>query len=239
MVDSKAHKFFLENYPAYATKLPKIEGAVAKLDPDKDWDLMDSWADDYMIIFDRRLSYLYEAYANNEIEEALKSIKALDEAFWKYRAQLDKYFGLSVSSWLSAPHDASKKAETLEEAHALCLRALKNPFVNSAREEFEELLEALLDFTKDNSDPYKNPYFQNIVSMGDRALPYILKGLVKNPAILLPALEIISGEKPVIKNKGTLEDIIAAWIQWGIYKKYLPEEEEETSPGRPSTLSVH
>lgn len=240
MVNYINHKFFLENYPAFATKLPKLEGSVAKLNPEKDYDLIDSWAEDYMIIFDCRLSYLREAYAHNEIEEALESIKALDQAFWQYRPQLDKYFGLSVSSWLSAPHDSSKTASTLEEAHELCLEALRNPFVNSAKDEFEEMLEALLDLSKDGSDPYQNSYFQNIVSMGDRALPYILRGLVKNPAILLPALEVIAGEKPIIKTNGTLEDIIAAWIHWGIYKKYLPEEEDETSPGRPSTIvSVH
>ncbi len=226
------HEFFLSRYPTLALDLKELDERLKKI-TDKDWDLVDSWADDYMIIFDRRLDYLDDANANKKLEKALANIEKSDELFWNYREQLDKHFGISVASWLSAPHNSTAVATSFKEAIDLCKKAFGNPFLSVAKDNFDELAEAMLDTFQQNQRIYDNVYFQNIIHMGDVALPYILKDLTRQPAIWLPALQTITGRNSL---SDSLADIITDWLEWGISKRYLKRKDLEQNESPKQTI---
>jgi len=64
--------------------------------------------------------------------------------------------------------------------------------------------------------------YQQIIGMGEQALPLILEELRRERDHWFWALEAISGENPVeAGNAGQVKASAEAWIQWGIRKGYL------------------
>jgi len=60
------------------------------------------------------------------------------------------------------------------------------------------------------------PSYQEIIGMGQQALPMILRKLNEKPDHLFWALRSISGEDPVpLENRGYVDRMGKAWIDWG------------------------
>jgi hypothetical protein len=64
--------------------------------------------------------------------------------------------------------------------------------------------------------------YQNIIGMGEPAVPLILEELRREPDHWFWALEAITLENPVSPEaKGKIEEMTKAWVQWGINKGYI------------------
>ncbi len=60
-----------------------------------------------------------------------------------------------------------------------------------------------------------HPAYQQIIGMGDRALPLIFKDLRREPDHWFWALQAITGENPVSEqNAGDLEAMTGDWLVW-------------------------
>lgn len=67
-----------------------------------------------------------------------------------------------------------------------------------------------------------NPWYQEIVDMGERAIPFILHELQEEPKRICYALFDITNENPVPpEDHGDLEAISKAWLEWGQRNGYL------------------
>ncbi len=67
----------------------------------------------------------------------------------------------------------------------------------------------------------KHPAYQQIIAMGNTAIPLLLKELERKPAQWFMALKAISGEDPVPPEfRGRTQEMIKAWLEWGRIKGY-------------------
>lgn len=75
------------------------------------------------------------------------------------------------------------------------------------------------------ADMAMHPAYQRIIGMGPAALPFILRELQREPDHWFWALRAITGVDPVPPEaRGRLEDMTAAWMQWGREHGYhLPD----------------
>lgn len=61
-----------------------------------------------------------------------------------------------------------------------------------------------------------HPAYQRIISLGNRAIPFILNRLEDEPGHWFWALKVISGKDPVpAQSQGDLAAMTAAWLEWG------------------------
>jgi hypothetical protein len=66
-----------------------------------------------------------------------------------------------------------------------------------------------------------NPAYQEIIGMGERAVPLLLAELHREPDDWFWALHAITGANPVpLASRGNLCAMAEAWIQWGREKGY-------------------
>lgn len=64
--------------------------------------------------------------------------------------------------------------------------------------------------------------YQNIVGMGEQAVPLILEELRREPGQWFWALHAITGEDPVpTDDAGRVDRMAQAWIRWGIERGYI------------------
>jgi hypothetical protein len=67
-----------------------------------------------------------------------------------------------------------------------------------------------------------HPAYKRIVSMGEDAVPVILRSLEKEPSLLAWALFDITGVNPVQPaDYGKIDKITKAWLKWGRENKYI------------------
>jgi hypothetical protein len=67
-----------------------------------------------------------------------------------------------------------------------------------------------------------HPAYQQIIGMGQTAVPYILSELIKKPGHWFWALKSITGEDPVLQEqRGRLKEMTGAWLKWGKGKGYI------------------
>jgi hypothetical protein len=67
-----------------------------------------------------------------------------------------------------------------------------------------------------------HPAYQQIIGMGEEAIPFILKELRKKTAHWFWALKSITGEDPVPSNqRGRMDQMRDAWLRWGNEQGYL------------------
>ena len=65
------------------------------------------------------------------------------------------------------------------------------------------------------------PSYQQIVGMGEIAVPLILRELETEPAQWFWALRAITGENPVPpESRGRVREMTQAWIEWGHREGY-------------------
>ncbi|MEK7254874.1 MAG: hypothetical protein AAB316_09025 [Bacteroidota bacterium] len=68
----------------------------------------------------------------------------------------------------------------------------------------------------------QHPAYQDIIEMGEAAVPFILIKLQEDPQHLFYALYKITGENPVPKaHAGYLDHMAADWTEWGRQKGYI------------------
>lgn len=66
-----------------------------------------------------------------------------------------------------------------------------------------------------------NQYYQNIIGMGEMAVPFILRELAKQPEHWFWALKAITGEDPVPEeDRGDIPRMTEAWLLWGVRNGY-------------------
>ena len=64
--------------------------------------------------------------------------------------------------------------------------------------------------------------YQNIIGMGDPAIPLLLEELQREPDHWFWALEAITLENPVPPEaRGKIDEMARAWIEWGRQKGYI------------------
>lgn len=67
-----------------------------------------------------------------------------------------------------------------------------------------------------------HPAYQQIIGMGQTAVPYILSELTKKPGHWFWALKSITGEDPVRQEqRGRLKEMTKSWLKWGKEKGYI------------------
>jgi hypothetical protein len=67
-----------------------------------------------------------------------------------------------------------------------------------------------------------HPAYKRIVSLGQDAIPFILKNIQQKPSLLAWALFDITKENPVRPSDyGKLDKITKAWVKWGKKNKYI------------------
>lgn len=65
--------------------------------------------------------------------------------------------------------------------------------------------------------------YQNIIGMGDPAVPLILEELRREPDHWFWALEAITLEDPVPEeNAGRVDKMAKAWVEWGVKRGLIP-----------------
>jgi hypothetical protein len=76
-----------------------------------------------------------------------------------------------------------------------------------------------------SSNPQKltsHPAFQQIIAMGDRAIPLVLCELQARPSLLVWALPTLAGENPVPSSeRGKIGEMARIWVEWGRRRKYI------------------
>jgi hypothetical protein len=66
-----------------------------------------------------------------------------------------------------------------------------------------------------------HPAYQEIIGMGERVVPLLLAELRREPDDWFWALHAITGANPVPPtNRGNLQAMAEAWIEWGLKKGY-------------------
>ena len=99
------------------------------------------------------------------------------------------------------------------------------PDVASIEEEFAELANRWHDETDFLSSPSSitsNDSYLQIISMGKKVIPMILKDLKEHGGLWYPALRVLSGEDPVLREIwGDVEQMKKAWLQWGRERGYI------------------
>lgn len=62
----------------------------------------------------------------------------------------------------------------------------------------------------------QHPAYREIISMGTKAVPLLLRELKQNPLYWLLALSEITGENPVKpEQRGRVKQMAEAWLEWG------------------------
>jgi len=105
-------------------------------------------------------------------------------------------------------------------------RARRSP-APSASVEFEFIVcaEAWKHDTRHMSSITKivsHPAYQEIIKMGEAAIPLILRELAEKPDHWFPALRNITGHDPVPKSsQGRLKEMTESWLAWGRKQGYI------------------
>ncbi len=64
--------------------------------------------------------------------------------------------------------------------------------------------------------------YQEIIGMGNEAIPFILRDLEESSSQWFWALRSITGESPVrSEDRGDVDAMTAAWLDWGRRKMYI------------------
>ena len=68
----------------------------------------------------------------------------------------------------------------------------------------------------------EHPAYQEVVALGEAAVPLLLAELRRQPDFWFAALRQITGENPVPpESAGKVKEMARAWVEWGRAKGYL------------------
>jgi hypothetical protein len=67
-----------------------------------------------------------------------------------------------------------------------------------------------------------HPAYLEIIKMGDKVIPFILKDLQESPSQWFSALRSITGNDPISpQQRGRVKLMAQAWIDWGVENGYI------------------
>lgn len=69
---------------------------------------------------------------------------------------------------------------------------------------------------------YEHWAYEELVGLGEAAIPYMLGEVQRGRPNLVVALRSITGESPVKASEPNTEQVMAAWVAWGEAKGYVP-----------------
>lgn len=106
---------------------------------------------------------------------------------------------------------------------------VKSPANPVPEDNFEGTFRALTDLWRQETGALASPIrkaahpaYQQIIEMGERAIPLILEDMQDHPGHWSMALQAITGENPVPKvAAGHVNEVADAWTEWGREKGYL------------------
>ena len=114
---------------------------------------------------------------------------------------------------------------TRERPEQARLDVAGGPVVGDARAEFERLAMEWKRETAHLSSPTaiaQHRAYQEIVRMGEEAIPLILRDLEDSRAQWFGALRSIAGESPVRdEDRGDVGAMTDAWLNWGKDRRYI------------------
>ncbi len=71
-------------------------------------------------------------------------------------------------------------------------------------------------YTSSVTEMAVHPAYQQIIGMGESAVPLLLRELAENGGHWFWALGAITGEDPVpAESRGRIAEMTAAWLEWG------------------------
>ena len=95
----------------------------------------------------------------------------------------------------------------------------------SLQERFDALAAQWQRETGHHSSPSaiaEHPAYQEILRMGEAAIPMILRDLAKTRKQWFRALHQLTGASPVpYEDRGRIEAMTAAWLEWGRRSGYV------------------
>jgi hypothetical protein len=113
----------------------------------------------------------------------------------------------NLASWMDAPLTLMEGESSNDEAEE-----------EAAQAEFDRLSRIWLDETMITSSltrMIKHPAYQEIIQMGPRVIPPILRDLEREPKMWGPALHAITKATPVLsEDVGKVRRVAAAWLKW-------------------------
>lgn len=84
---------------------------------------------------------------------------------------------------------------------------------------FRRLVEQWIEETETESSilrMLRHPAYQEIIGLGEPAVPLLLTELRRRPDYWFAALQQITGENPVpADSAGKIQAMTSAWLQWG------------------------
>lgn len=99
------------------------------------------------------------------------------------------------------------------------------PTPEEAKEKFRRLADRWSDETQlvsSLTEIVLHPAYQQVIGMGEAAVPLILNELQDDPAPWFWALQSITGENPVPEDDaGQFRKMADAWLRWGRIRGYL------------------
>lgn len=67
-----------------------------------------------------------------------------------------------------------------------------------------------------------HPAYLQIIGMGEKAVPLLLRELERRPSHWFPALTAITGENPIPEEaRGRFKEMKEAWLEWGRKNNYI------------------
>jgi len=95
---------------------------------------------------------------------------------------------------------------------------------NSIEQRFHEMAtewKAFLGVSSSLSEMFVQPSYQEIIALGEPAVPLVLAELEREPDWWFAALKAMTGSDPVApEQRGKLVEMTRAWLDWGRARGY-------------------
>lgn len=92
------------------------------------------------------------------------------------------------------------------------------PALSNIEQQFEHLSSALTEEFIMVSSPSQialHPFYKQIIAIGEKAIPLLIKKLDDTPTMWFWALEEISGVNPIsVSDKGNIPLMVSSWKKW-------------------------
>jgi hypothetical protein len=81
---------------------------------------------------------------------------------------------------------------------------------------------AEVGYSSSSTELRSHPAFQEIISLGEEVVPFMLRDLEERPRLWVWALPQITGADPVpVSDRGNITRMSEAWLRWGKARGYF------------------
>ncbi|MCP5005757.1 MAG: hypothetical protein GY941_17745 [Planctomycetes bacterium] len=117
--------------------------------------------------------------------------------------------------------EIQKKSELLAEHYSLPISRQESEYTIKFQE-LKLIWEANTAILSSITEIAMHPAYQQIIGMGQSAIPLILEEMNEKPGHWFWALKSITGEDPVLpEQRGRIKKMTEAWINWGRNQGYI------------------